>query len=101
MSSHWLWAGLGAVLMFPVKMVWDKRLEKFWTAFWISFKAGFSKSPGGQEFLKSYHESRAQKDKEILQAHPELKDMLTCKSCAGTGKGVLDICADCYGTGLV
>jgi hypothetical protein len=100
-ASHWLWAGLGALAIWPLKHVWDNWIEKFWTAFWISFKAGFKQTPAGQEFLKAYHDSRAKKDKEILAAHPELQPMLTCKTCGGTGKGVLGMCEDCYGTGLV
>jgi len=111
MSSHWLWAAVGAALMFPLKMAWDAWLEKFWTAFWLSFKAGFRQTPNGRMFFKAYHEARAKKDAEIAAQHPELKDLLQCKKCGGTGtRGTMHttmgimcdlVCDDCGGTGWV
>jgi len=108
MSSHWLWAAVGAALMFPLKMAWDAWLEKFWTAFWLSFKAGFRQTPNGRMFFKAYHEARAKKDAEIAEQHPELKDLLQCKKCDGSGmknvgdyRADLAMCDNCGGTGWV
>lgn len=99
--SHWIYAGLGALAVWPLKHVWETWIEKFWKAFWISFKAGFKTTPEGKQFFDSYHQARAKKDAEILKSHPELKDLLTCSTCHGIGRlGVL-ICEECGGTGLV
>jgi hypothetical protein len=93
--SHWVWAGLGALAIWPLKHIWENWIEKFWTAFWISFKTGFKQTPGGAEFLKSYHDARAAQDQKVAAEHPELADMLHCKKCSGKG------CDDCGGTGWV
>jgi|SRR5271156_1073190 len=93
--THLFWAGVGASLMFPLKMIWDSWLSKFWTAFWLSFKAGLKQTPEGQQFFKSYHEARAKKDAEIAAAHPEIEKLLHCKECQGKG------CEECGGTGWV
>jgi hypothetical protein len=93
--SHWVWAGIGAFAVWPIKKIWDNWIEKFWTAFWITFKEGFRKTPAGQEFLKAYHEARAKKDAQIAKEHPELEPLLHCKECQGKG------CENCGGTGWV
>jgi hypothetical protein len=91
--SHWVWAGIGAAVVFPLKMLWDWYLSKFWTAFLLSFKAGFKQTPAGQTFFKAFYESRAKKDAQIAEKHPELEKMLRCKECGGKG------CEACGGTG--
>jgi hypothetical protein len=93
--KHVIWAGVIAIMTYPLKKIWDWWLEEFWTAFWLSFKAGFKQTPGGQEFLKAYHEARAKKDAQIAKEHPELEPLLHCKKCQGKG------CEDCGGTGWV
>lgn len=98
--KHAIWAALIAVLTFPLKKLWDWWTDKFWEAFKLSFMASFKKTEGGQQFMKAFYEGRAKRDAATLKDHPELKDMLTCKSCVGTGKGILGICEDCGGTGL-
>jgi len=79
--------------MFPLKKIWDWWLERFWTAFWISFKSGFKQTPAGQAFFQEFYKKRAEKDTEIVREHPELAEMLHCKECLGKG------CEDCGGTG--
>jgi len=110
MASHWIWAGLGALAVWPIKHVWENWIEKFWTAFWLGFKANFKKTPAGKQFFDAYHQSRAKKDAEIAKEHPELEEMLHCKKCNGTGtKGTMLtpygmgdlVCDDCGGTGWV
>jgi len=91
--THWLWAGLGALAMFPLKKLWDWWIERFWTAFWMGFKENFKKTPEGQAWLKQYYEARAAKDAELAKQHPEIEPMLHCKECQGKG------CEHCGGTG--
>ena len=93
--SHLLWAGIGAALMFPLKKIWDSWISEFWTGLWVGFKAGFQKTPAGQEFFKTYHDARAKKDAEIVTKYPELEKLLHCKECQGKG------CEECGGTGWV
>src|SRR5271154_1864024 len=78
---HALWAAVIAIATFPLKKLWDWWTDRFWQAFKTSFMASFKKTEGGQAFMKNFYQSRAAKDKAILQSHPELKDVLTCKSC--------------------
>src|SRR5277367_5393315 len=109
--SHWIYAGLGAFAMFPVRALWDWYIARWWKVFWITFKAGFKQSPAGKTFMDSFYAGRAKKDMEIVAQHPELKDTLQCEKCHGTGvsgkmyAGQGDIqagdivCDDCGGTG--
>src|SRR5271163_2779018 len=96
---HALWAAVIAIATFPLKKLWDWWADRAWQAFKISFMASFKKSEGGKVFMKSFYEGRAKKDAAILKEHPELKDMLTCKTCGGSGTLFQLPCADCGGTG--
>jgi len=102
--KHAVWAAVIAVATFPLKKLWDWWTERFWQAFKLSFMASFKKTEGGKEFMKAFYESRAKRDAEAIKEHPELKEMLTCKTCGGTGSPPVwtgSFCEDCGGTGLV
>jgi hypothetical protein len=93
--KHLLWAAFIALATFPLKKLWDWWAGSFWESFKVSFMESFKKTPGGQEFLKAYHDARAKKDTEIVKEHPELEKLLHCKECQGKG------CENCGGTGWV
>lgn len=111
MSGHissWVWAGLGAFAMFPLKALWDWLVARWWAVFWATFKASFKSTAGGKAFMDAFYAGRAKKDVELVAQHPELKDTLQCEKCHGTGNlgtaytayGVGEIvCEDCGGTG--
>jgi hypothetical protein len=105
---HAVWAAVIAILTFPLKKLWDWWADRFWQAFKLSFMASFKQSESGKQFMKAFYESRAKRDAEAIKAHPELKDMLTCKVCSGSGMANvgnyaadLGLCENCGGTGLV
>lgn len=90
---HAVWAAVVAIATFPLKKLWDWWSERFWLAFKTSFMEAFKKSEGGAAFMKAFYEGRAKKDQEVVREHPELAEVLKCKSCNGNG------CDKCGNTG--
>jgi hypothetical protein len=72
-SWHWLYAGVIAVLLFPLKKLVEWMEENFWRGFKAGFLKSFKQTEFGKAYMETYEKKKAEQDAKLKAEFPDYK----------------------------